>query len=276
MAIKTARDVFTRGEILDILRQNVAMYHNEPGFADYLAELGLYLLDQAYCVSGERCQDLPALMERMSAAVNPPPEVPSARQPAPAGPTDAAPSQAPAKPARSTARDDDEPSTNKLRLAAFDAVIKRPPAASPPTPVEEKPTGSIEFSTSSFRPDFSTSSLKPKGLGSEAKPKDKGVDDNTGEELEALDSSAGNPDTTRTFLTRTTRQLVSPVALTPMPDEGAKQADVEIRKAQMGRAEVFKPVKRTNKRAENATLCPVCGVEVLGSRRCPSCGRAVK
>ena len=48
MGIRTARDRFEREEIVEILKRNVALYKDDPEFADYFVALTMYLLDQHY------------------------------------------------------------------------------------------------------------------------------------------------------------------------------------------------------------------------------------
>ncbi len=45
MAFHSAKQSFTREDILDILRRNVKLYKNEPEFVNYIVDLALYLLE---------------------------------------------------------------------------------------------------------------------------------------------------------------------------------------------------------------------------------------
>ncbi len=56
-AYHSAKKKFTRKEIVDILKRNVELYNNEPGFASYIVDLAMYLVEYTY----EREPDLAAI-----------------------------------------------------------------------------------------------------------------------------------------------------------------------------------------------------------------------
>jgi len=66
MPAKTAKRTFTKDEIIDILKQNVVLFKDEPEFVDYIVNLALFLIDQAYCVNGERAAELDAVLNHIS------------------------------------------------------------------------------------------------------------------------------------------------------------------------------------------------------------------
>lgn len=45
MATKPAQEVYTREEVLEILEHNVGLYKNDPGFAEFIVQLTLYLVE---------------------------------------------------------------------------------------------------------------------------------------------------------------------------------------------------------------------------------------
>jgi len=59
MAIHSAKESFSREEVLEILRRNVALYKNEPEFVNYIVDLALYLLDSV-AQRGETEDDRPS------------------------------------------------------------------------------------------------------------------------------------------------------------------------------------------------------------------------
>lgn len=62
MAIQPAKSSFSHAEITDILRTNTLLYKHEPAFPEYFVVLGMYLMDQAYVVAGERAANLEMLV----------------------------------------------------------------------------------------------------------------------------------------------------------------------------------------------------------------------
>lgn len=48
MAVKVARESFSKEEIIDILKRNVALYKNERDFVDYIVNLAMFLIDQQH------------------------------------------------------------------------------------------------------------------------------------------------------------------------------------------------------------------------------------
>lgn len=48
MAFHEAKKSFSKDEIIDILKKNVALYRNEPEFVNYIVELAMYLLECKY------------------------------------------------------------------------------------------------------------------------------------------------------------------------------------------------------------------------------------
>ncbi len=48
MAIKSAKEEFTKEDVIEILRRNVALYKDEREFVEYIVELATYLIDRHY------------------------------------------------------------------------------------------------------------------------------------------------------------------------------------------------------------------------------------
>ncbi|MDX1971326.1 MAG: zinc ribbon domain-containing protein [Candidatus Sumerlaeia bacterium] len=66
MPIKPAKTRFNKSEIAEILGANVRLFHRDPGFPEYLSQLTLYLVDQAYVLAGERASQLEELVQILS------------------------------------------------------------------------------------------------------------------------------------------------------------------------------------------------------------------
>ena len=136
MAVKAAKPALSKEEIVEILRQNVELYRDEPDFADYLVNLTLYLVDQAYCEQGVRAGDLPQVLEELRHAREEaaresrhrvekpkPPE-----EPAPSTPKSVDEEESGASPLPGEEDlDADEPPTNRLRLSRYKPVMAAPP-----------------------------------------------------------------------------------------------------------------------------------------------------
>ncbi len=48
MAFQEAKKKFTKEEIIEILKKNVALYRSEPEFINYIVDLAMYLLECKY------------------------------------------------------------------------------------------------------------------------------------------------------------------------------------------------------------------------------------
>jgi len=143
MAVKYAKQVLTKSEITEIIRMNIALYCDEPDFSEYLVNLTLYLVDQAYCDHGLRAGDLPEVLRELQHARSetvqeelahvkkpePPPDNATANIPPP-------PKMPPPPPAsipeevfdeEPVLDEDGEPATNKVKLQQFKPIFDKPP-----------------------------------------------------------------------------------------------------------------------------------------------------
>ncbi|MCC6548143.1 zinc ribbon domain-containing protein [Candidatus Sumerlaeota bacterium] len=71
MTIKPAQEAFDRQEILEILNRNIQLYRDEVGFASYLVDLTMFLLDQHYekgRISPWEAPEPPSGMRKLSPA----------------------------------------------------------------------------------------------------------------------------------------------------------------------------------------------------------------
>lgn len=276
MSIRPAKQSFTREEIAAILEQNLALYRDEPKFIDYFIELSLYLVDQAYSNRGERCSDVDSVFDKYQAAVaanqTPPPPPPFERSAAPAPRAPRPPDPEPAN---------DRP-TNKLRLAALEAVMKAPP---PPElnpddtragrPGRDGSTDRINLAQLGAAQDRSPApSAPPRDAASsqQRNPEDQRSGTGTGsgrpeafdigskieEELEEPIFPMDQP---------ATRQLRSGGALTPEPEGGLTgKRDIDL-----GRAQVHRSARPYSAR-KGPEKCPICGSAMGGRTICPACG----
>ncbi|MGF1572782.1 MAG: hypothetical protein ACFCU1_06900 [Sumerlaeia bacterium] len=67
MAVQPAKSTFSKAEIAEILRENVELFKDEPGFPEYIVNLGLYLMDHAYVIAGERAHELDSIVNALAA-----------------------------------------------------------------------------------------------------------------------------------------------------------------------------------------------------------------
>lgn len=272
MGIKSAKDSFSKEDIIDILKQNVTLYKNEPEFVEYIVNLSLYLIDQAYVVGGERSGGLEEILEGFersrfagqpggSKPATPSPlAVPHSAVP-PASKTTNVKSAAPKPPVRpapeasmdSESSEDDSdvekmPTTSKMRLADFDPVMKSPPPPSEMDDDLEPPTGQNKIS----------------GLAPNAPIPGARTDEPT-ERLPKLPLTGEDEPRTR--------QLKSVGQFTPTPSGGLtdKERSPRIQVDQSGKARVYKVV-RSYSASNGDTNCPICGTDTKGVSRCPSCG----
>ncbi len=265
MAVKAAKDRFSKREIIDILKQNVTLFKNEPEFVEYIVNLALYLIDQAYTVSGERSADLESIISQFE----------SIRREAGEGGTAAPESRSlrisePTDPLELESKDDflpDEddlddgaPTTNKMKLQKYDAVMKSPPPPEPPED-DEPPT----------LPTLKLASPPPQQAEDEDAPAAKAESDDS--EMEDLSSHDEEP---------RTRQLRSVGILTPdadgglIKDRGKKPSSDASPKIEVGedkgRARVYRVVRSYSASKGGDSNCPICGTDTKGASRCPSCG----
>jgi len=243
MAVKAAKEKFTRQDIIDILQQNVVLYKNEPEFVDYIVNLALYLIDQAYSISGVRSEDLESVLAEYEG-------IRAARK--------AEAAKAPADNDSYLPDEDDlddgAPTTNKMKLQSYDAVMKAPP---PP----EVPDDDFEHPTTKKTPTTKIAALSnvPEGGRSPATP-----------DIEDLSEADDEPKT---------RQLRSVGIMTPDPaggltdrksNSGDKSPKISV--DDKGRARIYKVVRSYSASKGGDTACPICGTDTKGSSRCPSCG----
>ncbi|MCB2155705.1 hypothetical protein KQI84_12535 [bacterium] len=244
MAIRSARESFSKDDVIEILRRNVTLYKNEPEFVEYIVNLALYLIDQAYCLGGERSSDLESVLEHF--------EIIRERRGA----------------------DDDEliedvgeSPTRKLLSEMIEPVMKAPP---PPMEEEE-----MDMTTDQLR------ALELQRLRHEQSPKEKRA------QKEDRDAGYAEPDTERLAAQDfedlgeddepRTKRLFSPGALTPIPEGGlgGKHASTEkpkIEVNQKGQTRVYRVVRSYSATDGDTLVCPICGTDTKGDRRCPSCG----
>lgn len=247
MAVKAAKEKFTRQDIIDILQQNVLLYKDEPEFVDYIVNLALYLIDQAYTVSGERSGDLESVLadfQNARAARRSSGQVPKpAAAERPADKDSFLPDE--------DDLDDGAPTTNKMKLQSYDAVMKAPP---PP----QEPDDDFEHPTSKQ----TTAKIAALGNVPEGGPRPASSD------IEDLSEVDEEPKT---------RQLRSVGILTPDAQGGltdrksGTSPKISIGEDK-GRARIYKVVRSYSASKGGDTNCPICGTDTKGSSRCPSCG----
>jgi hypothetical protein len=161
--------------------------------------------------------------------------------------------------------DSDRP-TNKLRIAALQAVMKAPP---PP-----------DSSTDSHaRRDKSTDRLNLAQLGlgrsdqGPGKPPQPPTPSGPMGRPEAFDlaSQVEEDDLEQPQFpdAQGTRQLSSPAALTPEPEGGLSK---EKRGIEMGRAQVHRSASPGPQARRGPSNCPICGASMAGKNVCPACG----
>ncbi|MDK2973467.1 MAG: hypothetical protein PWP23_3222 [Candidatus Sumerlaeota bacterium] len=289
MAIKHAKQSFTREEIVDILQRNVTLFRDDANFAEYIVELTMYLVDQAYVVGGERMRGFGDLPEAAGHAASPgsedDPHGSSARKEAPE---------------RShiefDANDPDKP-TNKMRLQDLEAVIKAPP---PPLLAGEDELDPSTDQLRDLRRQYETAMRERElamGVQKYEHPPEEELDHATDDPsdsdtdytisrmerdgFEALRRSRAEADSPRTprSLAELAKQLPSVGYITPgQPEGGLPNSEEDVRRSRPsvqkmeGRANIYRPVRPDTAARNRQWTCPVCGTDTKGSRICPSCG----
>lgn len=122
MTYKPAKERFTRQEVVDILKRNVALYRDEDGFVDYLVELTLYLLSNRTSETQQHRAAEPTL-----------PESYQARQSAPK-PTRERPESIVMPPTVNELRDRQaDPESGRYKPVPYQRTSAPPPPATPPS-----------------------------------------------------------------------------------------------------------------------------------------------
>lgn len=242
MGIKTAKNTFSKIDVIDILKQNVVLYKDEPEFVEYIVNLALYLIDQTYLKSGERPSTLESVLKSFEKA--------RADHEARAAADDANEVLDQADSIDEEELDEqledefveeleERPATNKMRLAALDAVFKSPPAPefatpAPPEPAKTPTSGSTPIPAAGEKPP-----------SAEEVPEDFDLD------------------------LPKTKQLKSVGILTPEPEQ-ERERGPKIQIDQTGRTRVYKVVRSEGQEFDGN--CPICGQHIGQVSRCPSCG----
>lgn len=242
MSISKPKTAFTRQDIVEILKQNYELYKAEPAFVDYFVDLALYLVDQAYCISGERCANPEEIARRMEDVREALLAFPASSEELPFAASGPVPADADADDEWLSDRRLEEPPTNKLRLEALEAVMRDPP----PADAGDGQSGD-----------------KP---GADGPPGDAGQPGEGG----AADPAQDEAKPRKGQEMQTTKQLISPGALTPLPEGGLAKKSKEG--VDFGRAKVYRVVKNSTGKGSKRTACPICGADTSGAKTCPSCG----
>lgn len=277
MARQPAKQTFTREEIADILRANIEQFRDEPQFDQYLVDLTLYLVDQAYCVSGLRPDDLGGIVGANS--------------------NDTGDDQYIA---------DDEKPTNKLSFDTFEAVVKRPPPPILDGEEELDPTtGQLKELHAKVVAGMEDQDVDDSDSGPIMVERDElerhasEIDD----EVDDYRHDQSEDETPKTY------QLPSIAYMDPKDRAGEHKPEREPEKPprreddeedldhddddslaifdpHLGdRARVYHvvPSNMSNKRQRQlerrkarTSFCPVCGASMKGNRVCPSCGHIMR
>ncbi len=272
MAVKAAKEGFSKQEIIDILKQNVTLFKNEPEFVEYIVNLALYLIDQAYTVSGERSGDLEDVLSQFQQARRESSSLEdlesqdkSLRLSDPVDPLELE-SRDDFLPDADDL-DDGSPTTNKMKLKEYDAVLKAPP---PPEPPEDDEPPTVPAPTLPLQEGGEAKEAEVKAESAAADLHDGEADG----ELELEDLSVNDEEPK-------TRQLRSVGILTPDAEGGlTKEKDPrdELRSPKIqvdeekGKARVYRVVRSYSASKGGDSNCPICGTDTRGSSRCPSCG----
>jgi len=272
MGIKTAKDAFSKNDIIEILKQNVVLYRDEPEFVEYIVNLALYLIDQAYCVGGARSAGLESVLEEFRRG--------KVKTPVPPGflkdriPPARAHSQEPPSFGTLPTGEEEiveeemvfEAPTKKMKLQDMDPVMKAPPASEVAGDLDE---------------DFDVGSGKIKATDIPASLRASGIDVQVARPDEvAPNQSLPRGDTGRISIGGRTKQLVSGGALTPIPEGGLGNKKPEQKPGEdettRGRARIYKVVRSySGQEGKGDTNCPICGTDSRGAARCPSCGHII-
>jgi hypothetical protein len=299
MGIKPAQQAFTKDDIIDILKRNVTLYKNEAEFVEYIVNLSLYLIDQAYVLGGVRSGDLESVLERYERSLEAMPAPAAMPMPAPLGP----PAARVEIPADAFAEENERP-TNKIRLQQFEGVFKAPPPVGgdlptpkplggsprdqmPPTgPLSAQDDDELDPSTGQIRaaqlaeaitmtppPDDSAPPIRidnrvPLSARKPATPKAEAPPSPPSPQRPPEGPDPEEPD----YNGPKTRQLRSPAQLTPFPSGGLTDRSPQIEVGNSGKTRVYKMVRSYNVAKGKESVCPICGTDTKGSNLCPSCG----
>ena len=270
MSVKRAKDSFSREEILDILSRNAALYKEEEGFAEFFAQLSLYL---ASCEGeGERSPSVSKSVPPVRGAQDwEEPMVPEGQTPQPARASD----------------DEDEdgpvvmpPTVAELRQSRDSVasdVAPRPfkPTRTPPPPPPPPDESDEDWESPSGRYNM-PSSEQPKPESNTPKPfRSGGVSKNVEVDRVSLTPYAESSGSVK---------KPEPQEMHPQPEEPkgppAKKPEEDTNagfvQRKIGKARVYR-VSRSYKSSTSAEVpCGVCGTMIpLGVKHCPGCGTPV-
>ncbi|MEQ8821956.1 MAG: hypothetical protein RLY93_17110 [Sumerlaeia bacterium] len=289
MAVQNAKEAFSKGDIIDILKQNVSLYKNEPEFVDYIVNLALYLIDQAYVMSGERSSDLESVLEfyeksriaRGSEGLPMPPARPPRLEEEALFPSM-------------------DSSIEEEVSASSQPFGDEPPTVKGPLKDEDGEPATNKFYAKGFQPTLR------KGEGDEDEPAaDASKAPPQGPEaFDPFDRSSASgeirkedpPTTRRVVVDR--RSLMAPGAYTPEPEGGlvkdrggsaeervtdkinpdldadppTRKLSPQIQVDQQGKARIYKVVRSYSAREGGKLICPICGTDTKSQPTCPNCG----
>lgn len=251
MAIRSARETFSKDDVIEILRRNVTLYKNEPEFVEYIVNLALYLIDQAYCLGGERSSDLESVLEHF--------EIIRERRQEGAGDDE-------------LIEDIADSPTRKLLSEMVEPVMKAPP---PPMEEEEMDMTTDQMKALELQRMRHEPSQSERRQDAEDKRRVPHYVEPDTQKMSAPDiEELGEDDEPRT------KRLFSPGALTPIPEggltnrqSGTEKAKIEVN--QQGKTRVYRVVRSYSASEGDLLVCPICGADTKGDRRCPSCGHIV-
>lgn len=300
MAIQPAKSSFSKSEIAEILRENVMLFKDEPAFPEYIVNLGLYLVDHAYVVNGERAQDLESVISVLSGL---------SRQGAPqlseADRMSAIKQQIRQQAANqsgnqlaSLLKQDNQSRSDSLfdeglqsldDSEAFDETdphflvpikpILPPSGVSSPQPLGRLSKFKPVMSSTKDFADIPKDNSSPAADESFHEPKTDKLNEHQLEEIRRqtqadfevqAESSKGKPSSSRgsRIEDEKTERLRYPSSV----HEDEPVLSEEEKKKTLGRAQVYKVARDYRSKREDGDQCPSCGARTRGRAVCPSCG----
>lgn len=285
MAQQTAKSSFSKSEIIEILKTNVNLYKNEPEFVEYIVNLALFLIDQAYCNSGERSADLDSIMMFISGVDQKSTDSPSHELSQPPKPRVEPPKKAASESLTSLLELDNQsvdesdseiseidsefdsgeetsrkPVSRKLQDSKFEPIMKLPP----PVDGNQEETRKLEISEHFHEP--KTDGLKE-------------------EDIEEIKRQSRDSNKRPKFSDPHVKQYRSMGENTPIPSSRATPPDddeVTVKEprektdqnpeSSLGKARVYKVIRTYKKNASSSDNCPICSAYTKGRAVCPSCG----
>lgn len=275
MSFRPAKETFSREEALDILRRNAALYRNDEGFIDYIAQLAAYLV--SHCNEDDDMDEaggFPApgafgLQPAISPYQNPeggnqlPPTVaqlraqhssPQIRRIAPAPgmmPPPGMPPQAPPRPM---------PYQAPPQNSGSYPLPQYPPQGPPPPAQQPAPAVASAYPPSPLRPSMSSPAVPRPSLYPPAR--------------QPTNPGMGQPPTPPPQMPRNPGMPQMP----PSPMSGDQYpAPPQGEDPAVGRARVYRVAKTYKGQTSSIEFpCKACGARMpAGTRQCPSCGHIV-